>query len=232
MIVRSTVRRRVAAAITAAAAISALGGLATAGPASAAPACSDVEFIFARGSGELPGLGIMGGPTFNALKNNLRGQKVTSYAVNYSADWSQTNAHRGGDDLVNRITKRSQECAEMKFVIGGYSQGGTVVHLAAGSVQARVVGGGASKVLTSAQADKVVAAVTFGPAPMMMGGKLSQNKYFAKKSKEFCAMGDPVCGGGVNVMAHVTYSMNGNTNSAAKFAADQVKASTGAPAQG
>ncbi|KAE9086392.1 hypothetical protein PF010_g20098 [Phytophthora fragariae] len=38
--------------------------------------CCDVHIVFARGSGELPGLGICGGPLVKGITSNLEGMSV------------------------------------------------------------------------------------------------------------------------------------------------------------
>ncbi|MGF7237581.1 MAG: cutinase family protein, partial [Frankia sp.] len=63
-----------AAGLLAVAVGGALSGVtAVATPASAAT-CSNVDVVFARGTLELPGLGIVGGPFVDAVKANLPGQ--------------------------------------------------------------------------------------------------------------------------------------------------------------
>ncbi|KUF98924.1 hypothetical protein AM588_10011198 [Phytophthora nicotianae] len=43
--------------------------------------CSDVHIVFARGSGEMPGLGICGEPLVSGITSNLGGMSVSSYAA-------------------------------------------------------------------------------------------------------------------------------------------------------
>jgi hypothetical protein len=65
----------------------ATGGLIAAGliglgtpTASAAPGCSDVEVVFARGTDEPVGVGREGQAFVDALKSDLKGRKVSAYA--------------------------------------------------------------------------------------------------------------------------------------------------------
>jgi cutinase len=74
---RLSLRSRAAAALSVAAAVAAVGGTALAAPAGAAD-CTDIHVVFARGSGELPGLGITGGPFVDAVRSNAAGRSVSS----------------------------------------------------------------------------------------------------------------------------------------------------------
>ncbi|MET0344336.1 MAG: cutinase family protein [Polyangiales bacterium] len=182
--------------------------------------CSDVHVVFARGSGELPGLGIVGGPLVNSIKSKLRGQNVTSYAVNYLADVAQTSAGAGATDTTNHITAKAAQCPETKFVVGGYSQGASVMDIALGVPNFLGLG----KALPENLRDRVVAVVLFGNPLALTGGKVEKNATWGARTKEFCNLGDPVCAAGVNVMAHITYGLDGSTDRAADFVVTKVGA--------
>lgn len=128
MSVLLTVRRVVTAvALTA----TGLTGIAfAASPATAA--CSDVQVVFARGSTEAPGLGILGRPLVSAVQQQLPGLTVDSYAVDYAANVSQTSAGPGATDMSDHITEVAARCPDTEFVIGGYSQGASVTDIAIG----------------------------------------------------------------------------------------------------
>lgn len=94
----------------------------------------------------------------------------------------------GGPIMANLVKTALAQCPDTKVVLGGYSQGSMVVHNAANSLSA----------------DQVAGAVLFGdPFKMQAVGKLPKDKV-----KEFCALGDPVCENGANVMAHLSYGAN------------------------
>ncbi|RAW33141.1 hypothetical protein PC110_g10526, partial [Phytophthora cactorum] len=57
--------------------------------------CSDVHVVFARGSGEMAGLGICGEPLVSGITSDLSGMSVSSYAVSYLASMDQTSAGPG-----------------------------------------------------------------------------------------------------------------------------------------
>src|SRR5947209_19130906 len=50
-----------------------------------AQACPDVEVVFARGTGEPPGVGGVGGAFVNAVRSRAGGRSVGEYGVNYPA---------------------------------------------------------------------------------------------------------------------------------------------------
>ena len=212
--------RRAFAALAATSAVAA-GVVGLSSPAQAA-ACPDVELVFARGSGELQGPSVLQGGVLQALKGGLAGKTVTQYSVKYGADLAQTSAGQGSTDLTNHLVAKAAECANTKFVLGGYSQGATVVDKSVGLPGGSFVGGGAGKVIPANLAPRVSAVVAFGNPAAIVGGKLTQSKTYGTRSKEFCAAGDPVCAAGVNFMAHLSYIYNGNTSAAGKFAAQKV----------
>src|SRR4051812_6499021 len=65
-------------------------------PASAVP-CPDVEVIYARGSGEAPGVGGIGQSFVDELRSKLGPRTVDVYAVDYAAtnDFSDREAVAG-----------------------------------------------------------------------------------------------------------------------------------------
>ncbi|MGW3142726.1 cutinase family protein [Streptomyces sp. NPDC001139] len=186
--------------------------------ASAAP-CPDVEVVFARGTGEAPGLGITGTPLVNGLKSALPGKTVSSYAVDYAANFSQTSAGPGATDMTDRVKTIASNCPATAFVLGGYSQGGSVTDIALG-IPTRL---GTGRTIPPQLADRVKAVVVFGN-PLRLSGRTiaSASDLYGAKAKEFCNTGDPVCGNGRNSAAHLTYHLNGSVEQGARFAADKI----------
>lgn len=116
-----------------------------------ADSCTDFEFIGGRGSGQAVAsdeLG-MGPELFKAYKEinaavSSAGRTITGYGVNYPAvsvfggdttiNGLRKALHLGGaydasvaqgtQDVIDRITLRHAQCSAMKFIVGGYSQGG------------------------------------------------------------------------------------------------------------
>ncbi|SQE00345.1 Cutinase [Parafrankia sp. Ea1.12] len=212
--------KRRALALAVAATACTLGGGIVAGPAQAAT-CSDVEVVFARGSGELPGLGITGGPFVNAVKQNLPGKTVASYAVNYAADYAQTSAGPGATDMTRHVKATAAACPNTKFVLGGYSQGASVTDISIGIPTFLDLGETIPKEL----APRVAAVVVFGNPLALTAGKITTaSPLYGPKAKEYCNLGDPVCASGFNFFAHIMYGFDGSAADGGKFAASKVLA--------
>lgn len=213
--------RRWLAYSTAALAMSASVAMLPAGVASAAP-CSDVDVSFARGTGELPGLGITGTPFVNSLRSQLSDRSVSTYAVNYAADFTQASAGPGSRDLVAHLNSVAASCPSTTFVIGGYSQGATVVTNALGLRTPSSVTGA---VIPAAIASRVEAVVVFGNPFGLFGQKIeTSSSTYRSRATSFCNFGDPVCQiGGFNAFAHLQYGTNGSTTRGAQFAATLVR---------
>lgn len=89
--------------------------------------CSPLELVFARGTTEMQGLGLVGTPLASDLAKEVSG--ATSYAVVYPADEDFANGPKtGASDAQKHIQTRAAACPDMKFAIAGYSQGAMVVH--------------------------------------------------------------------------------------------------------
>ncbi|OQR81790.1 cutinase [Thraustotheca clavata] len=182
--------------------LSSLLGLALFATATSAADCTDVHVVFARGTGEMAGLGICGTPLVSDLKNNLSGMTVSSYGVNYLADYMQTSAGSGATDMTNHIVQIAKDCPNTSFVIGGYSQGASVTDIA-------------------------IAVVTFGNPLKLSGQTIAQaSSLYGSKSIDFCNTGDPVCANGFNGAAHLAYPTNGMVTKAAQQAAAKIKGGT------
>lgn len=193
--------------------------LVVATPASAAQ-CSDVEVIFARGTGEIPGLGIVGRPFVESLASALPDLTVTSYAVSYPASFSQ-NAGPGATDMTNRLTSVAASCPDTVFVLGGYSQGATVTDLALG-IRTGISSG--SSIPTSLS-DRVAAVVVFGN-PLGLSGRTiaSESALYGARSIDYCNSADSVCGRGTTGSGgHLSYVSNGSASAGAAFAARLVR---------
>ncbi|SHN28564.1 cutinase family protein [Cryptosporangium aurantiacum] len=211
------VRRVVTAAAVVATSVTGLAM--TASPATAA--CADVEVVFARGSTELPGLGIVGTPLVRAIQQNLPGKTVTSYAVNYAANVSQTSAGPGATDMSNHVKQVAAQCANTVFVLGGYSQGASVTDIAIGIRTFLGTGG----TIPTNLAPRIKAITVFGNPLRLYGQNINTaSPLYGSRARDVCATGDPVCGGGFNALAHLSYPTNGSVTSAAQFAANLVKA--------
>jgi cutinase len=211
--------RRWALVTCAAGALVAAGATVAITSASAAT-CSDVEVVFARGSTEAPGLGIVGRPLASAVKSRLSGRTVTSYAVDYAARMDQRSAGPGATDMTNHVTSVAAQCPNTRFVLGGYSQGASVTDI---SIGIRTILGTGTTIPTDLS-DRVKAVVVFGNPLRLSGGTINKaSQLYGSRALDICNPGDPVCGGGFNGMAHLTYAANGSVAKAADFVKDQFR---------
>ena len=66
---------------------------------------------------------------------------------------------------------------------------------------------------------------------MLWGGQPlpTINPLYGGKTLSLCAPEDPICSGGGNIIAHVSYIEAGMTNQAAAFAADKAMRSADSP---
>lgn len=196
-------------------------------PQAAQAACTDIDISFARGSGEPQGFGIVGRPLVTALTSQLSGYTVSSYAVVYGADLSQTSAGPGSTDLVNHITSVAAACPDTRFVLGGYSQGATVVDKALGI---RTSGGDTGSAIPAALAGRVSAVTVFGNPLGLQGGATiaSSSSVYGARSADYCNTSDSVCGSQPKngTGSHTSYPSNGSIAAAAQFAATLVRSGT------
>ncbi|GIJ48967.1 hypothetical protein Val02_58530 [Virgisporangium aliadipatigenens] len=184
-----------------------------------AAGCTDVHFVFARGTGEPAGLGSVGGLLDRALRDAVGDRSYSSRAVDYAAAADQRSAGPGATDMSNHIKEVAARCSATKFVIGGYSQGASVTDIAIGLRVGRTTG----ETIPTALAPRVAAVVVYGN-PLGIGRQTIEtaSELYGPKAKSFCATGDPVCGGGGNFAAHLAYLRNGDVGLGAEFAAGKL----------
>jgi hypothetical protein len=208
--------------------------------ASAQP-CPDVEAVFARGTGEPPGVGGIGEPFVDTLRSAVGGKSLDVYPVNYeaSSDFSDRiqfaqSVVDGIKDAGNHIEATAANCPKTRIVLGGYSQGAAV----AGFVTSASIPAGIPaeyvqflpKPMPPEVANHVAAVTLFGKpsaqwlqnygAPAIVIGPL-----YAPKTLDLCAAGDTICdgdAGGTPSLAHAEYPVNGMTTQAADFAASHL----------
>lgn len=187
-------------------------------PAASADPCSDIAVVFARGTHQEPGLGNMGQAFVDSLTSKVGGRTVDVYAVDYPAnDDYHVSAPAGANDATAHINSLVANCPKTKIVLGGYSQGATVIDLATTSLPAPV-------------ANHVAAVTLFGEptsgfSTALWGGQPlpTISPLYAGKTLSLCAPDDPICSSGGNIISHVTYIESGMTDQAADFAVDKLK---------
>ena len=201
----------------------------------AADPCPDVEAVFARGTGEPPGVGGVGQAFVDALRSQVGSRSMGVYGVNYAAsgdfgsgmDFARTVVD-GIRDAMAHVQSMASNCPNTRMVLGGFSQGAVV----AGFVTSAVVPEGVPAAFLAApmppEVANHVAAVTLigkpsdgfmrdvGAPPIVIG------PLYKPKTIDLCAAGDNICNGapvGPPGAAHAAYPVNGMVGQAAAFAA-------------
>lgn len=216
------------------AAIAALFIGATPGQANGEPAatsiadCADVEVVFARGTFEDPGVGKVGEPFIQALRERLPDRVVGVHAVNYPASLQFDRAVEGILDAGNRLLDLSANCPSTEIIVGGYSQGAAV----SGYVTSETVPAGyALTALPPDVVENITAVVLFGkPSPEILrllrhdAPPIEIGPAFDDRTIDLCAPRDPVCGStGLDRGAHSAYAVNGMAAEAAEFVVDRLR---------
>lgn len=180
--------------------------------------CPNIEVVFARGTNEAPGLGLVGGAFVNSLRNKVGGRSVGSYAVNYPASYDFLAAADGANDASAHIQYMMGACPNTKLVLGGYSQGAGVTDIIAAVPFPAF---GFTNPLPPNTPDFVSALAVFGNPSTKLGQPLTNSPVWGGRSIDLCNAGDPVCSSGDDVAAHSAYA-GGPTNAAANFVAGLV----------
>lgn len=212
--------------------------LSTAPQSAHAQPCPEVEVVFARGTGELPGVGNVGQAFVDSLRWQLLGRSVGVYPVNYPASNNFASGPAftrtvmdGVRDAAFRVQFMATACPQTELVLGGYSQGAVVAGFVTSAVAPLGVPAESVPAPLPPEAAEHVAAVTLFGTPT---GQFT-HKYgvpdvvigpsFAAKTIELCAPGDPVCANIPGIApndAHLRYPVNGMTGEAATFAATRI----------
>jgi cutinase len=221
--------------------LSASAGWSVAVPTASAEPCPDVEVVFARGTGQWPGLGDIGQAFVDAVRSQAGGRTVGSYAVDYPASGDFADAvgfprtvTDGIRDEAFRVQFMSEACPQTRLILGGYSQGAAVTGLTASattpaSVPAELV----PPPVSPEAATHVAAVVLFGkPAadfvPKYEVPVIAPGPLFADRTLELCAPADSVCDGVEGKVtdppndAHTSYVVNGMVGEGAAFAASKL----------
>src|ERR1700757_2612241 len=203
-------------------------------PAASADPCPDVEVVFARGSGEPPGLGGVGGPFVDALRGQIGGRSLGVYPVNYpaSTDFSAPDfpvtVIDGIRDASSHIESMAANCPKTREVLGGYSQGAAVAgFVTSAAVPAGVPASMVPPPMAPDIANHVAAVTLFGtPSDQFLqkygAPAIPIRPLYQPKTLELCAPGDGICGNGGDPIAHATYAVNGMTGQAATYAASHL----------
>ena len=207
-------------------------------PVAAAEPCPDVEVVFARGTGQFPGLGDVGQALVDAVRAQAGGRTVGQYAVNYPASGNFTDAVEfprtvtdGIRDEAFRVQFMSEACPATRLILGGYSQGAAVTGLTTSAVAPASIPPELIPPPVSPEAATHVAAVVlFGKptgdfVPKYEVPGIGVGPMFADRALELCAPADSVCDGVVTGgpnPAHGSYAVNGMVGEGAAFAVSKL----------
>ena len=203
----------VATALAAAAAAIALPLTA---PTASALDCNDIEVVFARGTGEDPGIGRVGDAFVNDLRGLVGYRSLGVYAVNYPASYDFLAVADGANDASGHIQWVANNCPNTRIVLGGYSQGAAVVDVV---TSIPIPGIGFTNPLPPFAADHIAAVAVFGNPSAKIGLPLTSSPVFGTRAIDLCNAGDPICSSGNSVVAHRNYGPDGSANQAAAFVA-------------
>ena len=228
--------RRAAEALAIAALAGAFGLLGLPAPAASAAPCPDVEVVFARGSGEAPGVGGVGQSFVDNLRSQIGPRSLGVYPVTYQASTDFASSDfpltviDGIRDAGTHIESMASSCPRTREVLGGYSQGAAVAgFVTSASIPPGVPAAAVPPPMPPDISNHVAAVTLFGTpseqflqmygAPQIVIGPLYQ-----PKTLELCAPGDGICspGGGGPNLEHTMYPANGMTSQAASYAASHL----------
>ena len=205
-------------------------------PPAAAQGCPDIEVLFARGTGDPPGIGGVGQGFVDSLRSKVGGRSVGVYPINYAATMNFLRAAEGATDANNHAQFMATNCPNTRLVLGGFSQGAAVVDLMLGVAPnvSAIAGVGAMPGLNAIPgldlnalatplppdaANHVAAVAVFGnPLGRIMGPLNVLSPAFGARTIDLCNANDPICDKGdlENEAPHHEY-VPGMTDQAATF---------------
>jgi hypothetical protein len=171
-----------------------------------------VEVVFARGTGEPPGVGPTGQAFVDSLRPRVGSRSLQVYPVNYPASDEWSTGLDGIRDAGAHVVSMAGSCPNTKMVLGGYSQGAAVM----GFVTSAALPDGVDpatvpKPLAPAVANHVSAVVLFGMPNLRAMNFLGEppvviGPTYQAKTIKVCVPEDPVCSDGLDFAAHDTYA--------------------------
>ncbi|EUA53056.1 cutinase family protein [Mycobacterium intracellulare 1956] len=158
----------------------------------------------------------------DSLRQQTGGLNILPYGVNYAASKLQLHGGDGANDTIDRVKKSVEKCPSTKIVLGGYSQGASVMDIVAGVPIGGINWGNS---LPPQYADNIAAVATFGDVADRAGGTLpSQSKLLGSKAIDLCNPNDPIChaGPGNEWSGHTEGYVPVYTTQAAAFVASRL----------
>ncbi len=201
----------------------------TPAPSASAASCPFTQVVFARGTGEPPGVGPLGQAFVDQMRSRVGGKSLGVYAVNYPASDQWDTGLDGIRDAGAHVVSMAHNCPNTRMVLGGYSQGAAVM----GFVTSAAVPDGVDpatvpKPLQPDVAEHVASVVLFGmpnnramnflgEPPIVIG------PIYQPKTIQLCVPDDPICSDGLEFAAHnVTAYQDGMVARGADFAASRL----------
>jgi hypothetical protein len=193
-----------------------------------ADACADVHVVFARGTGEPPGVGQVGQSFVDSLRRKVGGKSLGVYGVNYPATLEFPTAIDGINDAGNHIEHMAATCPKTMMVLGGFSQGAAVMGFVTSVAIPDGAPSDAPQPMPPDVANHVAAIALFGmPSSAFMNSigapPIVIGPLYMPKTTQLCAPGDPVCSDGGDWGAHNGYTNDGMVDQAASFAGPFLK---------
>ncbi len=189
-------------------------------PEASADSCPSVQVVFARGTGEDPGVGLVGQAFVDSLRTQVGGGAVAVYPVDYPACHDFLRAADGANDASTFVQNLASTCPATKIVLGGYSQGAAVIDAVTVATHPIL---GFTDPMPAEVADHVAAVAVLGNPSNRLGGPLTTlSPLYGDKTIDLCNGADPVCSNGDDAAAHSLYVQSGMTTQAATFAATQI----------
>jgi cutinase len=198
-------------------------------PFASAASCPYSQVVYARGTGEPPGLGTIGQEFVDKLRSRLGGKSLGVYAVNYPATRDWPTGIDGIRDTGAHVVSMAADCPNTKMVLSGYSQGAAVMGFTtSATVPDGVDPATVPKPLQPDVADHVAAVVLFGEPNVRAMNFLGQppvviGPLFGGKTIQLCVPDDPVCSDGLQLAAHRASAYdNGLIDQGADYAANHL----------
>lgn len=191
-----------------AAALAACGLASAPVPSVSAASCPAEQVVFARGTGEPPGIGPVGEAFVNQLRSRVGANALGVYAVKYPASDQWDTGIDGVRDAGAHVVSMAKNCPNTKMVLSGYSQGAAVMgFVTSPEVPAGVDPATVPRPLAPDIADHVSSVVLFGlpneRAMSFLGEPpVTIGPLYEPKTLELCIDNDPVCSDGLDFALH------------------------------
>ncbi|MDV3126951.1 cutinase family protein [Mycobacterium sp. 21AC1] len=190
--------------------------------------CPDIQVVFARGTGEPPGVGPTGQAFVDGLRSRAGDQSLEVYPVNYPATDEWSTGVDGIRDAGAHVTSMAADCPKTKMVLGGYSQGAAVMgFVTSAAVPAGVDPATVPKPLDPGVAEHVAAVVLYAPPNVRAMNFLGEppvviGPQYDAKTLKVCAPEDAVCSDGLNFAVHTSYAYDGLVTQGVDYAANHL----------